>query len=33
MKPDLICAGTETLRAEIEQLIRKADQEKHVGGE
>ncbi|BFF97334.1 inositol monophosphatase 1 [Drosophila madeirensis] len=33
MKPDLICAGTESLRAEIEQLIRKADQEKHVGGD
>ncbi|KAH8322075.1 hypothetical protein KR059_002192 [Drosophila kikkawai] len=33
MKPDLICAGTETLRAEIEQLIRKADQQPHVGGD
>ncbi|XP_020815737.1 inositol monophosphatase 1 [Drosophila serrata] len=33
MKPDLICAGTETLRAEIEQLIRKADQQAHVGAE
>lgn len=32
MKPDLICAGTEKLRSEIEQLIRKADQQKSVGG-
>ncbi|ALC44795.1 CG17027, partial [Drosophila busckii] len=33
MKPDLICASTETLRLEIEQLIRKADQAKSVGQE
>ncbi|XP_068150172.1 uncharacterized protein [Drosophila tropicalis] len=33
MKPDLICAGTESLRIEIEQLIRKADQANNVGGE
>ncbi|XP_023303038.2 inositol monophosphatase 2 [Lucilia cuprina] len=33
MKPDLICAGTEKLRLEIESLIRKADQQKSVGGE
>ncbi|XP_037933789.1 inositol monophosphatase 1-like [Teleopsis dalmanni] len=31
-KPDLICAGTENLRIEMEQLIRKADKEKSVGG-
>lgn len=33
MKPDLICAGTEKLRFEIEQLIRKADQQKSVGAD
>lgn len=33
MKPDLICAGTESLRKDMEELIRKADQEKSVGGE
>ncbi|SPP76794.1 inositol monophosphatase 2 [Drosophila guanche] len=32
MKPDLICAGTETLRKEIEDLLRKADREESVGG-
>ncbi|XP_016958942.2 uncharacterized protein LOC108030558 [Drosophila biarmipes] len=32
MKPDLICAGTEKLRKEIEDLLRKADQEESVGG-
>lgn len=32
MKPDLICAGTEKLRSEIEMLIRKADQVHSVGG-
>lgn len=32
MKPDLICAGTEELRKEIEDLLRKADKEKSVGG-
>ncbi|XP_002026917.2 inositol monophosphatase 2 [Drosophila persimilis] len=32
MKPDLICAGTETLRKEIEDLLRKADLEESVGG-
>ncbi|XP_030387342.1 inositol monophosphatase 2-like [Scaptodrosophila lebanonensis] len=32
MKPDLICAGTESLRNEMEQLIRRADREKSVGG-
>ncbi|XP_073841836.1 inositol monophosphatase 1-like [Musca autumnalis] len=32
MKPDLICAGTEKLRSEIESLIRKADGKKSVGG-
>ncbi|XP_034110076.1 inositol monophosphatase 1 [Drosophila albomicans] len=33
MKPDLICAGTETLRNQIEQLIRQADQAKSVGSD
>ncbi|XP_034480448.1 inositol monophosphatase 1 [Drosophila innubila] len=33
MKPDLICAGTETLRKQIENLIRKADLAKSVGSE
>ncbi|XP_018786046.1 PREDICTED: inositol monophosphatase 1 [Bactrocera latifrons] len=33
MKPDLICASTESLRKDMEELIRKADQEKSVGGE
>lgn len=33
MKPDLICAGTETLRKAIEVLIRKADLAKSVGGD
>lgn len=32
MKPDLVCAGTEKLRKEIEDLLRKADQEESVGG-
>ncbi|EDV97274.1 GH14776 [Drosophila grimshawi] len=32
MKPDLICAGTEELRLEIENLLRKADKEQSVGG-
>ncbi|XP_005180670.1 inositol monophosphatase 1 [Musca domestica] len=32
MKPDLICAGREKLRSEIEGLIRKADAKKSVGG-
>jgi len=32
MKPDLICASSEKIRQEIEQLIRKADKEKSVGG-
>ncbi|XP_004522163.1 inositol monophosphatase ttx-7 [Ceratitis capitata] len=31
MKPDLICAGTESLRKELEGQIRKADQAKSVG--
>uniref|UniRef100_A0A1I8P9Z5 Inositol-1-monophosphatase n=1 Tax=Stomoxys calcitrans TaxID=35570 RepID=A0A1I8P9Z5_STOCA len=31
MKPDLICAGTENLRSELEQIIRKADQQESVG--
>ncbi|EDW80162.1 uncharacterized protein Dwil_GK24484 [Drosophila willistoni] len=33
MKPDLICAGTEKLRLEIENLLRRGDQEQSVGGE
>lgn len=33
MKPDLICAGTEKLRAELEQLIRLADTVQAVGNE
>ncbi|XP_067642428.1 inositol monophosphatase 1 [Eurosta solidaginis] len=33
MKPELICAGTEKLRKEMEELIKKADQEKFVGME
>ncbi|XP_017478296.1 PREDICTED: inositol monophosphatase 1 isoform X1 [Rhagoletis zephyria] len=33
MKPDLICAGTERLRKELEEIIKKADQVKSVGGE
>lgn len=33
MKPDLICAGTEKLRLQIEKLIRFADQQKNVGSE
>ncbi|XP_017098305.1 uncharacterized protein [Drosophila bipectinata] len=32
MKPDLVCAGTEKLRKEIEDLLRKADKEESVGG-
>ncbi|KAH8322078.1 hypothetical protein KR059_002189, partial [Drosophila kikkawai] len=32
MKPDLICAGTEKLRKEIEELLRKAALEDSVGG-
>ncbi|EDW41648.1 inositol monophosphatase 2 [Drosophila sechellia] len=32
MKPDLICAGTEKLRKEIENLLRKGDEEESVGG-
>ncbi|XP_075163395.1 uncharacterized protein LOC142236029 isoform X2 [Haematobia irritans] len=31
MKPDLICAGTENLRRELEQMVRKADKEISVG--
>ncbi|XP_054084844.1 inositol monophosphatase 2 [Zeugodacus cucurbitae] len=33
MKPDLIAAATEPLRKEMEELIRKADQVKSVGGD